>query len=305
MSEEEKKEGLNIRFEKGGPGPGFENDEACFIKLDRAGDLLSTPGCLQYEAAIHPKFGPIINAATNKMMHAVIDGVTLTGSPEPGAIDGVATGIKELSMAYMDFLSEEIGQACLAMQIITIPKLLLSIEKFDTATGVTPEAAERLAKSIGANDRMIATKPHPSLGRIIVAGIKLAGGDQETFAHRQVKVMQRLPDIARQNPSVCIPTQICGAILEMLSERMHTPQMVVGQIVGVLESVLAAKRFTSLPFVADWHANAQEIAKNIFFMAEEHIKSRTDLKKMSDHVADTAIDKMMKSATQPGNETKH
>lgn len=305
MSEEEKKEGLHIRVDESEPGPGYENDEVCFIKLDRVGDLINTPGCLQYEAAIHPKYGPIINEAMNKMLHAVIDGVSMTSAPKPESIDAIAMGVKELSMAYMDFLSDELSGACIAMQVISVSKLLISVESFDKATGVPPEALERLKNTIGTTDRMLAAKPHPSFAKIIVAGIKLAGGTQEAFAHRQLQVMNRLPDIARLNPNVAVPAQICGAIMEMLSERMHTPQMVVGQITGVLESVLAAKRFTSLPFVADWHANAQEIAKNIFYMADEQVRDRTDLKKMSDHVADDAIEKMMKAATQPGNETKH
>jgi hypothetical protein len=305
---EDKKDGLHFRLEAHQVDEKLESEESCFMKLDRLGDLLNSPGSIQYEILQSAKYGPVVKEATNKMLHAAVDGVNFDTDPDPACIEAMHEQVGKVTAAYLGFVTEEIGLACVAMQVLGMKNLIQSVESFDKATGVTPEIAERLKAALaknGKNDQMLAAKPHPAFGKIM-AGCHLAGGSQEAFAHRQASVLHRMPDVVRNNPNTSVPTQICGAIMEMISERAITSQMMLGITIGVLQSVLAAKRFTALPLIADWQAPVPHIAKNILLMAERVILDKVDMKKMSKHVADDAIEKMMSAASQqPGNETKH
>ncbi|UKL14977.1 hypothetical protein hairong_072 [Pseudomonas phage hairong] len=305
---EDKKDGLHFRIEDHKAGETLDTEEACFMKLDRLGDLLNSPGSIQYEILQHPEYGPVVKEATNKMLMAAVEGVNFDSEPDEACIVAMHNQVGTLTATYLRFVTEEIGLGAVAMQVLGMSKLIKSIEPFDKATGVTPEIAKRLKEALakaGRGDQMLAAQPHPAFGKIINAGIRLSGGSQEAFANHQTSVLNRMPPVVRSNPNTSIPTQICGAIMELISERSITSQMMLGITVGVLQSVLAAKRFTSLPVISDWQSTAPEISKNILLMAQNVILDKVDMQKMSKRLADDAIEKMMRDSTQPGNETKH
>lgn len=306
MSAEDKKDGLFFTAAKLDPSQ-FENEDACFMKLERFADLLNSPGMIQYEASIDPTFGPKIKEVTSSMLHAAVDGIDFANGPTDECVDVLSGQVQELQRQYMAFISAEAGTACIAMQVLGMKKLILSVESFDKASGVTPEIQERLKEALkrnGGNQQVLAAKPHPTFGGMISAGIRLSGG-QEQFAIRQANILKRLPESVRDNPNTSVPGQVCGALLELISERTASYKMVSGTLVGILESVMSAKRFSSFGFIADWAAPADHIVKNILMMAEKVITDRVDDKSIAKNVADDAIEKMMKTATQPGNETKH
>lgn len=300
----------HLEFKMGGDDKipkGFEKEENCFMQIERVGDLLNSPGMIQYEIEIHPKFGPKVQEITKAMLHAAVDGVDFSSSgPSDEAIDVLARNVGLLHAVYIGFLSDEIAEACVAMQVLGMKKLILSVETFDKATHVDPAVAARLAKRVSADgNSMLAAKPHPALAKIIHAGIMLSGGTQEKFAERQISVMNRLPELARKDPNASLPAQICGGVLEMLSERVSSNKNVSAALVGIMESVLQARRFSSFGLIADWNSKTENVIASVMSMAQRVITDRCDDKTISKNVAEDAIEKMMKQATQPGNETKH
>jgi len=239
--------------------------EKCWEKLENLAEILSVPGLLQAELKLSPKFGKAFDDKSKELLHLIVDSFDIAERGTDESVEKISKAINDIRKIKFDHLIEEVSIGALALQNLDISEVIIHMEKAEESDlpAGDVDRVRKFAENLDIdNDSIAIAKIHPTISKIIRAGV-FAAGSEAAFTEMQMSAMMAIPESSRENPSVVLAGQITGALTKAIISKAIEEDMVRVTARSIIEMVIGAKQAICMDLIAPFQLSPENMIDSL------------------------------------------